>query len=279
MGSVDFTKTYIWFPDAESSWSVRSGPVNAQEAFSTLHSEIGQEYGHSYSGQLSSTSLYQVDDRPVTLAQAQARMRDEYDSMDKGECRAVALLEETPEQWEQAPDRDQVITISVPADVYEDHDRLRDAIARHVKVHSDEVNGWSVQRGPDRRPDVQVTATTKTVAPKGKTETRYFAIQTPAQAMPKWEDGHPSQAAARTALEDLLNTLSNTCTGPFATPTEVTGEVISMTRRVTGEPLATGKATRKKITARVKVTFRTKVQKGSVGTKQGGWFFYGCAPH
>lgn len=75
-------------------------------------------------------------------------------------------------------------------------------------------------------------ATTR--ATKGKTETRYFVLPAGATQMPAWDTGHPSQAAARAALPTTLPSSRGWDQSPRAEY-----EVISMTRRVNGDPLVT----------------------------------------
>lgn len=113
-----------------------------------------------------------------------------------------------------------------------------------------------------------------TRATKGKTETRYFVLPAGAREMPAWGTGHPSQAEARAALPATLPSSRGWDQQPRAEY-----EVISMTRRVTGDPLVTHTldATTGK-TAAVKVSGHVRqVITPAKATGETGWLFYGWA--
>lgn len=112
--------------------------------------------------------------------------------------------------------------------------------------------------------------TTSTQATGGRTETRYFILREGQSEMPRWESGYASQADARAHLP-------KTPSGRSQAPRE-RYEVISMSRRASGEALVTHEVSLsqrgKTVPVRLKGRLMECTQKARV-TGRKGWFFYG----
>ena len=116
---------------------------------------------------------------------------------------------------------------------------------------------------------------TSTKATPGRTETRYFIVSGGQQEMPLWEKGFASQSEARARLpKDLRDTRF-----PRQAYRE-SYEIISMTRRASGEALVTHEVSLgergKTVPVRLKGRLMECTRKAKV-TGETGWVFYGYA--
>lgn len=121
------------------------------------------------------------------------------------------------------------------------------------------------------RPEAEAQrASTRTTS--GKVETRYFILREGQQEMPRWDDGLPSQAEARARLPKGLSDPSRASRERF--------EVVSMSRRVSGEPLLFHEVSLagrgKTVSVRLKGRLMEQTQAARV-TGRKGWLFYGWA--
>lgn len=268
MGAHNFADYYLW--DASDRWNDRPGPATAEEAYRTLCSEAQYEHGHDgYNGTIATTAgVHVVTTTPQTREQASRLMDERLDNLNKWDvCEAIPLVEQSQDEWKI--DGKHEVTLTFSGENYADPEKVKAALAKALKVKVEQIAEYTT-RGQDYRPRVQVETKVTAEAPKEKTETRFFLL-TGDGRMPRWEDGHPSQAEARKALPGVLRHGY----GDDVPPVDV--EIISMTRRVTGEPLVKARVEAKKVTATLTVTLRTLVKRGKVGTKQVGWVFYGWA--
>lgn len=113
-------------------------------------------------------------------------------------------------------------------------------------------------------------SSTTTQATPGKAETRYFVISAGKQMMPAWEEGHPTQAAARAVLPTKL--LESRATVNRY-------EIVGMTRRASGEGLVSHEVNlpvSKTVKVRV-VGDLVRCTAPSVPLDRYGWLFYGWA--
>ena len=112
---------------------------------------------------------------------------------------------------------------------------------------------------------------TATEATKGRVETRYFVLKEGVREMPRWESGFASQADARAHLPKKSS--------DSRFPRE-RYEVISMSRRVSGEALVTHEVflgeRGKTVPVRLKGRLLECTRKATV-TGRKGWLFYGWA--
>lgn len=119
------------------------------------------------------------------------------------------------------------------------------------------------------RASVAVKPQINTRACVGPTETRFFVLMDGVAARFDWASGHPTQAAARGALTAALTE---------ARGTSVTGEVVAMTRRASGEPLVAGERKVAAVDVTVDVTVAKLIGAATVDRSQrSGWVFYGWA--
>jgi len=250
MGSTGFFEEY-------------RGDLSAEDAYSELWDEARAEYGHdAYNGSISTTTgVVVVKSSPLSMADARALADTRFDNLTKwGPCEAIPLAVETRERWVSLPGYISVNFVSA-ADLTQDE--MRAQIAKAAGVPADEVARWSAEATP-------VKTIVKTVAPKGPTETRYF-VTVGGSSDFGWDFGYPSQAEARAALDVALRHASTSHPA-------VTGEVVAMTRRASGEPLVTGTATTARYQQSVSVSLRRCETRGTLDvTRRGGWLFYGFA--
>lgn len=246
--------------------------ATAQQTYRTLCDEAAYARGHDgYNGTIGTTDGVRVlSVAPMTLAQAQALSTTRIDALSKWDaCEAIPLVAETPAEYESLGT--QQVTVTVSGAVYNDPAALRTAITKALKVKAEAVD--TVQVSLDRAtrvPVLSAAAKVTATAAKAKTETRFFIITSDDQRMPSWEHGHPTQSAARAALDTVLRTSMRT-----RAPVEC--EVISMTRRVTGEPLIAATVEAKTVTATFDVSLRRVTKKATTGTVHAGWMFFGWA--
>lgn len=114
--------------------------------------------------------------------------------------------------------------------------------------------------------------TTSTQATGGRTEIRYFILREGQGEMPRWESGYASQADARAHLPKKPSGRSQAHRERY--------EVISMSRRASGEALVTHEVSLsqrgKTVPVRLKGRLMECTQKARV-TGRKGWLFYGWA--
>jgi hypothetical protein len=198
---------------------------------------------------------------PMTRAEAVALSNTRIDAMSTWEpTQAVAIVAETAAEYEHTGTHH--VTLTLPGATYNDPSALRAAIAADLGISPDDIEHYRVHF------DATATAKVTAAATKGKAETRYFCLVTGTDRMPKWEDGWPTQAEARAALPTLL-------ARSFDGFPSVEAEIVSMTRRVSGEALVTATVAAKTVTATLVVTTHRLVKPATRGTEQAGWYFYG----
>lgn len=257
MGSGNFERTYY-------------GSLSAEAAYRDLCDDARAEYGHSTTnGTIATTEgVIVVDSPPLTLAQARAVANPRLDHLQKWEpCEALPLVKETAAQWAPLPPQDVTLTLS-GAD-YNDYEKVRRALAKALKVTPEQVERFRVLDPNTYCPRMTVEARVQAEAPGEKTETRYFVMTDRIQTVPPWESGHPSQAAARAALDKVLR-----YDGHYGVP-PVEVEIIGVTRRASGAPLVKATVSARKITATFTVSLGRLVSEATAGTKHAGWYFYG----
>lgn len=248
MGSVDFQEVY---------WGQESAGV----VFDRLRDQATYQYGaDGYNGTISTTNLGRVDSTPVRLDAARRRANDQLEAMEKGVCRAVALLKVVPAVRELV--RTETVTVTVKGALPEGDDLA--ALVRPL-----------VKAGRGQLVEAEVVYPTaveyavKAAASKGATETRYFVLDGSGR-MPAWERGWESQAAARAAV------VEGRVFGQFVGECDV--EVVAVTRRASGAALVTAERRVKSTTATVTVKVLRETAAEQVLPGSAGWLFYGSAP-
>lgn len=246
---------------------------DARTTYETLVDEALHECGHDpYNGTISTTAgVVEVRGvKPMTLAEAHTMIEQRLDNLSKWEaCEALPLVDEKPAQWERLGNQE--VTVTVTGAVFNDPTQLTAALAKALRVDPDQVDGYTTH--DPKHPLTERTAVTpkvEAVAPKGKTETRFFIIDRTLRQMPDWEGGYATQAEARAALPDVLGR-------NFRSIPAREVEIVSVTRRATGEPLVTATVSAKKVEATFTVNLRRQMKAGTVGTSRAGWVFYGWA--
>lgn len=241
-----------------------------EEAYRALCDERAYEEGHGgYSGTIATTYGARAVPgvKPTTVEEAMTISTDRLDNLQKWDvCEAIPLVAETRAEYQ--PTGVQEVTVTVPGVVYNDQEALKKAIAKQAKVKPADIASFTVARTDSVRisavPQVKAAATT------GATETRYFILTGNDTRMPDWADGHSSQAAARQALASTLR-------NEWSSIPDVQAEIISMTRRASGEPLVQATVTAKTVTATFRVRTHKLVKPATRGTERAGWFFFGWA--
>lgn len=289
MGSHDFRE--VTFTDADM-----------RSAYQEVSERAEREDGASaYSGTIATTNgVYQSPLHPIPVREDRIDedgIQSELDGMDTwGPCAAIPILRVTSSQEEWLGKFASEVT--VPSELVNgDRDALISAlekaalkaVAKSIRVSGAlTVRGWDknskrVKVGADPKPftvrysehSIVQTPKATTVATKGKTETRYFVMVEGETRMPAWENGHISQAEARASLpQELPVDNYRRATTPVARY-----EIISMTRRVTGEPLVTHELSAvgaKTVKVNVTVVVWKTVTPAKV-TDEKGWMFYGWA--
>lgn len=286
MGAHDFTDT-IWTA------------ANLRAAYDQAVEQANMEYGHEpYNGTISTTEgvvrspLYP---NPVPETEIDwEKVNERIGNMDKwGACEAIPVL-----KCENAQTTGMgVFTAEVQVDTAAMFgpqkvmwaallDAANKAFARQVRTGGFETTEWYGTEGrkvstkganvPEYRARLQrykVLQTPKvtTVAPKEARETRYFIITVGQQSMPVWENGHPTQAAARAVLPTVMPKQHEGQAAEY--------EIISMTRRVGGVGLVSHRldvGTKKTVTVQVECNVERVDTPGKV-TGEPGWVFYGIA--
>ncbi|KZF17787.1 hypothetical protein [Rhodococcus sp. EPR-134] len=237
---------------------------DVEAVYEDLCAEAVLEYGNNgYNGTISTTrGVNPVRVPPMSLAAAFTLASDRVDGLDKwNACEAIPLLEERQPVYEN--DGRVTVSLQVPWSVYSDHDAMRSALGKKLGRSADEVADWFLIAR-----ETTVTRRAKITATSGPRETRHFVVSSNQNQLPAWALGHRTQAAAREALKGIgANLLAET----------VELEVISITRRVDGQPLVKATLTAKDVNAKASVSLQRKTCDGFLGTKQAGWLFYGWA--
>lgn len=237
--------------------------TDPQKAYDRLVEQAEYEFGHEpYSGTIATTGGFRVvpGHKAMTQEQAGKLIEKRIDNLQKwGPCEALPLVEETPAQWEALGRR--TVTLTLTRKQLSDRAFIYRQAAAQLGVTQEEVN-YCAQTG------VKVLKTkVQARAGQGARETRYFAVAAAdGVRMPRWESGHPTQAAARAALSGLA-------TG--ADPRAV--EVVALTRRTGGAPLVSAEVSLAKVEVTLSVSLQRKVKDAVVGTEHAGWVFYGWA--
>ena len=191
-------------------------------------------------------------------------------------CQATVVINKPP-ATRKAP-----IVVEIPGGL--DYDQRRKEIQKQVdgmKLRAGEkVISWV--DGVDTPGKAKVTA----LAPKGATETRYivvgkdrFGTTAPISGVGHgtWKDGFETQAEARKWLTGVANNEKNWIgNGPLRhLGDDVTLEVESVTRRVSGEPLV---SVRREVGKRmVNVDVEVKLAGAGAQGQPDGWLFFGWA--
>lgn len=230
-----------------------------------VETAICEEGGNGYNGTISTTEGFTVVSYVLlTMAEAVALAKTRINNLQKwGNCEAFPLKETIPAQY--VDDAETNVTVTVSAADYRCPSALHTAIAKAARVEDDCLKAFELFGEPAVRSTVTTTAT------KGPTQTRYFVIDSRDGRIPSWNDGYVSQAAARAAISDAGRNPSDR----FAS--ELTFNVIAMTRRASGEPLVTGTLIRKTVEATFRIKTRKRVAPERHGSTQHGWYFYGWA--
>lgn len=225
---------------------------NATE--SGLHSDDPILYSR-----LNGYSLTKYDDRVfLTTAQAHRAVDRAYphiDSYDPAYAVAVAHTDDVKT-------REQVIKFTVDGD-FNDLE-WEDQQAAYAKAATEKARDGETFSHVSRDARVNIVRKTRETvrATEGKTETRFFLIPVNrfgGFTFPRWDAGFPSQAEARTAAKTALTQHDSV-------------DVISMTRRVGGDPLVTAR----KETLSTTVTFTAVYAKPKVARPRvGSWLFVG----
>lgn len=276
-------------------------------AYAQAVSEARDEYGHDpYNGTVSTTEgvqlspLYKGSPIPENQIDQEALSARLNDLSKWGPCEALPILRVQPART--IAHGHITVEVSVPSHLLTGdqrhynadlHKALKDGLSKEVRkrIRSDK----QLTLDPDNRGESKVLATGSAVddytvsymvhqiaqvpkvatrATKGKTETRYFVLPEGAASMPTWDSGFPSQAEARAALPTSLPSSRGWDQNPKATY-----EVISMTRRVGGEPLVThvlDAASAKTTLVKVCGSICEVIDPEQV-TREKGWLLYGVA--
>lgn len=271
MGSHDFSITVYRLGAAGGGYDESHHfSEDAQAMYETLCREALHEHGHDpYNGTISTTHSVRVvpTAKPLTLTEASAIANERLDTLSKWDaCEAIRLVGETPPRYERTGTR--TVQAKVPWSTWADAEKRAAHFARLLKVKVDSLEQvqYSTHRGAGAP---RTTWRVNAHAPKEPAQTRYFALR-PGAAMPPWESGHPTQAAARAAIAPSEHALPH-----FGG--EVRAEVVAITRRASGAPLVSAHVAPQAIEAEFEVTLRRLVAPATQGTKHDGWLFYGWA--
>jgi len=260
MGSTSFTEVYY-------------GKASAPDAYSELVSQALVEYGHDgYNGTISTTrgvSLVKVQPMTVEAASALAEMRIE--KLSKWDvCEAIPLVAETRAEYELWPDQE--VHLTVTGAVYNDQAQLALAARKALGMNANlEVTEVKIKVDRDAGYKRLGTVEKRVVAevPKEPAETRYFITAGPRTTY-DWDEGYPTQAAARADLGKVLRYDYN------GIP-DVEAEIVGLTRRKSGAPLVKATVSAKKVTGTFVVKTRRLTKRATAGTERAGFFFYGWA--
>lgn len=275
-----------------------------RDAYDELVQEALHEDGHNgYNGTISTTGgviASPLSSTPVREDQIDwSAVSERLDHLEKrGYCEALPILRVQSAQYVEVgvievEARIETRLLERETPYQERHETLEKAFLREVKkalkagkmlhfshptlghigkgVTAEKVNMAAldvhqVAVTPEKR---GVRASTK--ATQGRTETRYFILTEGQREMPRWEKGFASQAEARARLPKEFRDSRST---------SERYEVISMTRRVSGEGLVAHELSLgergKTVPVRLKGRLMECTRKAKV-TKETGWLFYGWA--
>lgn len=194
----------------------------------------------------------------LTAAQADHAVNTAYPQLESYEPAWAVAVAHT----DDVKTREQVVKFTVDGDFNRmDYAARRAAFAKAAaaKARAGETFSHAARHGNTET----VRKTRETVrATEGKTETRFFLIPVNrfgGFTFPRWDAGFPSQAEARAAAKKSLDQYDSL-------------DVISMTRRVGGDPLVTAR----KETLSTTVTFTAVYAKPKVARPRvGSWLFVG----
>lgn len=293
MGAANFTATAY-------------GKMTMQEAYDQLYEQARSEYGSDpYNGSISTTEgvvrspispAGPIREDQIDGAALDARMTH---LGSRGVCEAIPVHQVSPAQYSRLGTT--VADVIVPTVLFDpaqttEQDRdnalalaLVKAVRKQAKTEGTvpleerqvvRNNPKTLAHPAKMDPNTLVVdyiryefTETKpfTKATQGKTETRYFIIRKGDGQMPKWDAGHLSQAAARAALPAGLPLSMGRLAGV------VRYEIISMTRRATGDALVEHEVTAlrgKTVKVRLRSSLSERTKDAEVtGTE--GWYFYG----
>lgn len=245
------------------------GITDPSEAFREATSQARYEYGHGgYSGTLAEKGEYTIiQKQPMVLEAAEKLAYALIDANDPritdkwGPAGAIPLCNETPGEVEDLGR----VTVEVTFKGVPSHEEVMTAAEAKVrKEHGKNVNC--------RFYDSQVTYEYRhtTTATKGATETRYFVMKVGDREMPSWESGYVSQAEARAHAAEAV-ARDRWSVG------DMEAEIISMTRRSEGTPLATYQRKVKTSTHTVSLLAQRVVKPAQSTPGVAGWLFFGWA--
>lgn len=260
------------------------GP-NLQEEYQKLVVSARSEFGSDpYSGTIAtSTGVHPLNMEPVTLQEAVAlaeQMLNGYE-LQKGEsARAIPLREGDLDS------RTLRVELRIDAEQYAalSKDQSRETLERlvlpNIALQPDEIiANVTLARAENNElavyPEWRITPT----ATKGATLTRYFVVD-PRVGIPSWEQGYPTQSAARAAAVEYAEQYAQrACSGwqnPLTSlPQEVEYQVVSLTRRESGEPLVSVRRVVEGATLEVEVGVAPRPKQR---LPISGWYLVGLAP-
>lgn len=235
-------------------------------AYKSAVDDARREFGDNpYNGTISTTNGVRLaHPTPMTEQAAMDKADDLIDAYTKWESAgAIPLVKSIPAVRGEATRT--TVTVTVKGDA--DHDTVKATFAKALKVRPGDITDITTLV---RKP----TYISRAVAPKEKSETRYF-IMRPDGRMPVWEAGHATQSEARAAA--MIQPNPSVFERRWGSIDHVTAEIVGITRRVTGEPLVTVTHTPKtiEVTADVKTAKITTPAKAT--TEHYGWLIFGWA--
>lgn len=251
----------------------------ADEAYEQACAEATHERGHDgYNGTISTTNgCIVITQTPLPTHAAYKLARERLDDFSKwGACGAIPMVDTDKASMNQRTIEVAVTVTSLDPNqpTWELNENVVEMAKKKVRLHKNEQiinveigNGWGDTKEPERTFSNAVAAT------KGPTETRYFVIDRSkahhsSVATPRWQDGHPSQAAARKVLDAKVKEHR-----PSRMPGDPLEEydVIGVTRRADGRGLVEGER------RLIKVVYHCTATVGEIDTSGGhtGWLFFG----
>lgn len=260
VGAHNFETVLYTTEDAETTY---------RQAYDDALVEFGTD---PYNGGISTTEgcICVRGVEPMTLQQAREYSGARLDNLSKwGPCEALPLVHEEAAEYESAGERE--VSVTVSGEVFNDHAGLRKALAERLEIRPDSIRNWRPVWDPSTlHSKITVTPKVDASAPKEAAEKKFFVVDAGVASMPRWEDGYPTQAAARAALKGELRHYFG------GVPTRSV-EIIGITRRVSGRPLVAASIAPKTVQATLTVRLQRKVKDAVVGTTRAGWYFYGWA--
>ena len=255
---------------------VYHGPLSVKEAYSELVEQARLEYGHDpYNGTISTTGgVHLVQTQPVTHEEAVKLAETRIDKLSKWEqCEAIPLVVQTPAEYVTLADTE--VGLVVSGAVYNDPALLQQAARKALRLGNGvEITECSLKiERPSFNRVARVDKRVVAEVPKEPAETRYFILTGVGKIRGDdldWEKGHPTQAAARAALETVLRY-------DYHGIPDVQAEIVGLVRRASGAPLVKATVSAKKITGTFVVKTRREIKAATVGTERAGYYFYGWA--